>query len=177
MRRKRASPQKGEGGATERLNEIMGRATQRRQLVESPNTPPQRKKFPPSGVVRELPQTPTQSVRNEQRVQDLRTMPYLDYLRTPEWEARRQQVLERDGHRCRVCNGTEQLNVHHRTYERRGDEDLNDLTTLCRSCHEYFHHREKGGNTQVVVTIENNGPDITLSIGPGQSLTIKKRGQ
>jgi len=70
-------------------------------------------------------------------------MSYQEYLQTPEWAAKRQQILIRDEHRCRVCNGGEQLNVHHRTYERRGDEDLNDLTTLCQPCHEYFHNRKE----------------------------------
>jgi len=71
----------------------------------------------------------------------LRTMPYEEYLQTPEWIEKREQTLERDGHRCRVCNSREKLHVHHRTYARRGNEDLNDLTTLCETCHEEFHQR------------------------------------
>lgn len=75
------------------------------------------------------------------RIMKLRSMPYDEYLKTPEWIAKRDEVLDRDDHRCRVCNSEENLNVHHRTYVRRGNEDLNDLTTLCQPCHEYFHER------------------------------------
>lgn len=78
---------------------------------------------------------------DQQRIIKLRTMPYEQYLQTPEWAVKRDQALERDGHRCRACNSEEKLNVHHRTYARRGNEDLNDLTTLCQPCHEHFHKR------------------------------------
>jgi hypothetical protein len=74
-------------------------------------------------------------------VMRLRTMSYPEYLKTREWADKREQALDRDGHRCRVCNSSEHLHVHHRTYERRGNEDLNDLTTLCKTCHESFHER------------------------------------
>lgn len=71
----------------------------------------------------------------------LRKMPYEEYLQTPEWKQKREKVLARDEHRCRVCDSDEKLQVHHRTYARRGGEDLNDLTTLCGPCHEHFHER------------------------------------
>jgi hypothetical protein len=54
------------------------------------------------------------------RVMELKTMPYHDYLMTPEWQMRRIQMLEFAGHRCQVCNSNSRLNVHHRSYERRG---------------------------------------------------------
>lgn len=75
------------------------------------------------------------------RVHLLRSMPYSDYLQTPEWAEKRQLALARDGYRCRVCNEREHLHVHHRTYIRRGNEDLDDLTTLCESCHDHFHKK------------------------------------
>ncbi len=68
---------------------------------------------------------------------------YEKYLKTPEWAAKREQVLERDARRCRACNSPEKLEVHHRTYARLEHEDLNDLTTLCESCHEHFHRKMK----------------------------------
>jgi hypothetical protein len=75
------------------------------------------------------------------RLLALRTMPYGEYLKTPEWKEKRDMALKRDGYRCRACNSSEDLNVHHRTYEQRGNEDLNDLTTFCQSCHEHFHRK------------------------------------
>jgi hypothetical protein len=52
------------------------------------------------------------------------------------WRTIRQQCLTRDNHRCRLCNSSEQLEAHHRTYERAGQEQLEDLTTLCKQCHD-----------------------------------------
>ena len=76
-----------------------------------------------------------------ERIQELRIMPYEEYLKTPEWQHKRELALERDEYHCRVCNCHENLHVHHRTYERRGSENLHDLTTLCNDCHEHFHRR------------------------------------
>ena len=78
---------------------------------------------------------------SKQRILQLRSMPYNEYLKTREWAEKREQALERDGHRCRLCNTYDNLQVHHRTYQRRGNEDLDDLTTLCKSCHEHFHQK------------------------------------
>jgi hypothetical protein len=78
--------------------------------------------------------------RLEVRKRELATMPYYDYLQTPEWAERRKDAMRRAGYRCQVCNAYGvQLNVHHRTYERRGNEWNKDLITLCRTCHEIFH--------------------------------------
>lgn len=75
------------------------------------------------------------------RIRQLVQMPYQDYLQTPEWKAKRDEAVARDAGRCRLCYSSKDLQVHHRTYHRRGQEDLNDLTTLCRECHEAFHQR------------------------------------
>lgn len=74
------------------------------------------------------------------RVEELRQMPYGDYLQTPEWFHLRRLVLERAGRACERCGKTEcEWNVHHLTYERRGHERLEDLVLLCRHCHETAH--------------------------------------
>jgi hypothetical protein len=79
--------------------------------------------------------------RDRQAVELLRlqTMPYADYLQTEHWKERRQEALRRAKWRCQLCNAQDVLNVHHRTYERRGCERPDDLIALCRSCHEHFH--------------------------------------
>jgi 5-methylcytosine-specific restriction endonuclease McrA len=63
------------------------------------------------------------------------------HLASPYWKSVRKLVKERDGHRCVLCNTPEDLTVHHRTYKHVGQEmdNLGDLTTLCRSCHEAYH--------------------------------------
>lgn len=78
-----------------------------------------------------------------QRVAQLRQMPYREYLQTEEWKERRRRAMKRAGFRCQVCNQSDTLNVHHRTYERRGDERNDDLLVLCQPCHELFHRQGK----------------------------------
>lgn len=73
------------------------------------------------------------------RIDELRSMPYGEYLRTPEWRIRRDMRRELAGNRCELCNGDKSLHVHHRTYERRGEERLADLIVLCADCHSKFH--------------------------------------
>lgn len=82
--------------------------------------------------------------RREQaeRYGELHTMPYREYLQTPEWQQTRIACLKRARFRCQVCNTGEQtLNVHHRTYERRGYEENADLIVLCHECHQIFHDK------------------------------------
>jgi hypothetical protein len=70
---------------------------------------------------------------------NLETMSYRLYLKTDHWKKTRSLALELGRNECRVCASKKALNVHHRTYERRGHEDQNDLIVLCRSCHALFH--------------------------------------
>lgn len=65
-------------------------------------------------------------------------MKYSDYLKTDEWDELRRRTKERDGYRCILCNSSEQLQVHHRTYERVGSESIDDLSTICDPCHDLF---------------------------------------
>jgi hypothetical protein len=73
------------------------------------------------------------------RQEELRKMPLVEYLQTPEWRVLRNRALIRAGHSCTLCPSRKHLNVHHRTYERRGHELLEDLIVLCRSCHQRHH--------------------------------------
>lgn len=73
------------------------------------------------------------------REEILAGIPYVEYLRSEHWRERRKGAMERAGHRCQVCNSSGPLDVHHRTYARRGCELPEDLTVLCRKCHETFH--------------------------------------
>lgn len=64
---------------------------------------------------------------------------YADYLRSPYWLAIRERVLERDERRCRKCKSRKRLSVHHRRYWWIGREKLDELVTLCPSCHLAEH--------------------------------------
>jgi hypothetical protein len=47
----------------------------------------------------------------------------------------REEVLARDGHRCRVCVGDADLVVHHRALV----QDIDWMITLCAGCHARVH--------------------------------------
>lgn len=73
---------------------------------------------------------------------------YLLYLRSQAWAAKRAAVLERAGRCCERCPAGSglfpvDLEIHHLTYARLGDEPLEDLQALCRGCHEHAHPRAR----------------------------------
>lgn len=84
---------------------------------------------------------PIPILKEVQEVQRLRKMAYSDYLLTEHWQEIRQRALKNASYRCQLCNDDGQLDVHHRTYERRGCERLEDLTVLCRNCHGKHHDK------------------------------------
>ena len=61
----------------------------------------------------------------------------------------RRQTLERDRYRCTRCKATRGLQVHH-MHERQygGGHELENLRTLCRSCHELAHELSSGQRTR-----------------------------
>lgn len=84
-----------------------------------------------------------ESRERSERRQFLRTMPYREYLQTPEWQAIRKGALYRAKYRCQTCASPGKMHVHHRTYVNRGDERSSDLIVLCADCHEIFHKNGK----------------------------------
>lgn len=63
-----------------------------------------------------------------------------EYLKSPKWYSLKRTVLARDGYKCRVCSSTTDLQVHHITYiGLGGNEELEDLATLCGTCHSKLH--------------------------------------
>ena len=71
----------------------------------------------------------------------LSKMDYARYLQTHYWQRRRHEALARAGHACQLCNSHHRLEVHHRTYKRRGWEYPEDLIVLCSHCHAKFHDK------------------------------------
>ena len=54
----------------------------------------------------------------------------------------REYVLFRDGHQCCHCRGKSKdpiLNVHHLESRKTGGDALNNLITLCETCHKAYH--------------------------------------
>ena len=47
-------------------------------------------------------------------------------------------VFERDGYKCQRCDSTKTILVHHQNTND-GDNNLSNLVTLCRKCHQNIH--------------------------------------
>lgn len=65
---------------------------------------------------------------------------YYSAMASQRWTAVRQQIIDRDGGRCRICGCRENLQVHHIRYQNEaGENDFFNpkwLVTLCRPCHQ-----------------------------------------
>jgi hypothetical protein len=70
---------------------------------------------------------------------------YDDYLRSRAWQRVRSRYRRVRPWRCGICGATDRLELHYRTYERLGAEQLDDLVPLCDDCHPLLHQlvREK----------------------------------
>jgi len=59
------------------------------------------------------------------------------------WDIIRKKRLKIDGYTCQKCGRKgrqyNKIVVHHKTYERWGEEEMSDLVTLCESCHNRLH--------------------------------------
>ena len=67
----------------------------------------------------------------------------------PRWKAKRALILERDQHKCVICQSKEDLQVHHRQYHfiRKQNVFKNPweyenrlMVTLCTACHQKGHN-------------------------------------
>jgi hypothetical protein len=63
------------------------------------------------------------------------------YMLSIEWQELRILVFTRDNYTCQSCGTKSALNCHHITYEDLGMETLDQLTTLCTTCHTTLHNR------------------------------------
>jgi len=62
-------------------------------------------------------------------------------LSADDYNLLRHRVLDRDGWRCQHCSSSKDLHVHH--LEKRsnlGDDDMDNLITLCANCHRKQHN-------------------------------------
>lgn len=65
---------------------------------------------------------------------------YAKYLQSDHWKALRLTAIERDGHKCTRCGAVVRLNVHHEVYRSRWEDGiLDDVRTLCQTCHRIEH--------------------------------------
>ena len=67
---------------------------------------------------------------------------YAAYLSSPEWRNKKRERLQKDGFQCQICGSAKNLNVHHITYENVPWEEMDDLMTVCQSCHRKIHEKD-----------------------------------
>ena len=67
---------------------------------------------------------------------------YKAYLKSNKWKVLKSKRLAMDGE-CVLCGGDPDA-IHHRRYpDELGTETVDDLVTLCTSCHGMFHSGKK----------------------------------
>ncbi len=113
---------------------------------------------------------------SQERLAELQTMPYWQYLRTPEWRRTRAAVLLRSGNACSLdTTHTKNLDVHHRTYERLGAELTTDIVVLCHACHQLHHKaygRPRREHTTELPALHPSSPSpVTHTAGPTKRRT------
>ena len=71
---------------------------------------------------------------------------YYHYINSAGWKKKAEEAKARAGNRCQICNRSRaevQLEAHHRTYERLGQELPDDITVLCRNCHGLYEDERR----------------------------------
>jgi len=67
---------------------------------------------------------------------------YNAYMSSEEWYELKKKYYLNNKKICKKCNCKKIVYLHHKTYERFGKEELDDLECLCNECHKQVH-REK----------------------------------
>ena len=63
------------------------------------------------------------------------------YFKSAKWRQIRAERLRKDFYCCHLCYAQHNLECHHITYKNFGNENINDLRILCRSCHQSIHDK------------------------------------
>jgi len=95
---------------------------------------------------------------------------YQEYLASREWAVKREAVRRRSKGKCERCKRNDMHSVHHKTYERIGNEKLADLQAICDPCHDFLSGKReddpaittkgKAIRRRTVRTIHVERPDI-----------------
>lgn len=74
-------------------------------------------------------------IKSHQRIH----LDYTKYLRSSHWAELRRASANRVGFKCEVCGSGENLHCHHVNYKNFYDVSLDDLMTVCSTCHDKIH--------------------------------------
>lgn len=90
-------------------------------------------------------------------------MNYLEKLKSPKWQKKRLEILQRDEFTCCYCNDKEtELQIHHLKYTKEPwDAPNEDLITLCKHCHCFISVYK---NTKVIRIEKNFYPHDIISL-------------
>lgn len=87
----------------------------------------------------------------EERRQRRRTAPITKHHNSRAWRDISDHVRRIDG-QCAICHRTEKLVVHHlRAYRNGGTDDINNLLTMCNSCHTRYETSIRNGKRNHIV--------------------------
>ena len=67
---------------------------------------------------------------------------YYEYLNTEHWKNIKQIMYKKYRYECCVCGSHFGVSIHHKTYKNVGNEPLEDLVYMCRSCHKLYHDND-----------------------------------
>jgi hypothetical protein len=98
---------------------------------------------------------------------------YEEYRQSRHWIELSRAVRQADKV-CQRCGFPYELNVHHKTYERLGHEDLKDLILLCRSCHAREHFLEELHDSPVLEALIGRDSNARYRIEQQQKVAKKK---
>jgi hypothetical protein len=60
---------------------------------------------------------------------------YRLYMKSSIWKQVKERIKQIYNYKCKFCGSSNELHVHHRTYDRLGHEYIDDLVVYCHHCH------------------------------------------
>lgn len=85
----------------------------------------------------------------------IRIMPtkYAEYIYSDKWREKRNHIKAIRGNRCEECGIKlgDYFQVHHKTYERFGNELDEDLELVCYSCHKRLEQQKEIRNKKRII--------------------------
>ena len=96
-------------------------------------------------------------------------------LKEENYRELRKHILRRDGWRCQLCGSMTNLEVHHKQFRSHsGEDDEQNLITLCFNCHSSAHGQDVGPKSgiKVAAKVRPKYQNLTYSFpgaGPSQN--------
>jgi len=68
---------------------------------------------------------------------------YNAYISSNAWRVRRDAYFQKHLRKCLACGSTDEIHLHHRSYDNFTKEKDGDLRALCAKCHKKLHRLQK----------------------------------